>query len=112
MKLKSILAVALLVVSSASHAEKPKKTEAEYMAFCKSVYDLSKNIMIGRQGGTSMIEMIETAKGNGVAEFIVNEAFKVSRKRTEEYINRSVEVFSNKMYQSCYQDVRKKFNKK
>lgn len=72
---------------------------------CAIIYDLARVIMMARQEGNSMPEMIDEARGDQVIEAIVSNAFTVPRLDTYQDQQEVIEEFSNKTYNTCIRTI-------
>lgn len=94
---KIILAIALVAPLSVS-ADNGKASKHE---MCKAYSFLSRKVMELRQAGGIAHDMIETAKGDKLAESIVLLSFEKPQYRLEENREKEAIKFSNEFYINC-----------
>lgn len=99
MSIKHIIGAALLVAATA-HAE----TVSEQ---CSPVSQLAEKIMRARQSGISLLQLMEIANGNKIAEALVQDAFKQSRFSSEPFQDRAVQDFRERVEIECVRSVKR-----
>lgn len=71
---------------------------------CTSISGLAKSIMKARQNGGEMSVMMGISEGNPLAKMLVKAAFEEPFYSTDEYKERAVIEFSNKVMLICMRD--------
>lgn len=95
-KLCVVIALSALQATWLAHAE-----EADWRTMCSSASKFAETVMVERQNGRSMAELIEAAEGNDLLETIIISAYEEPRYGVENNKQQSVEDFRNKVYLQC-----------
>lgn len=106
----SAVAVALLafpLIAETSDQDHQKR-EKSRMNLCKVFSDTAENIMMQRQGGLPMSEMMEIAEyapplAAEMKKNLTIQAFKIERERTPEGRKRAIERMKNQSFLDCYE---------
>ena len=93
-----------LIVAAAFIATLSAPAQSEVGEFCTGIYELSKQVMTSRQGGVSlirMLEVVERLKGTELDKSIVMDAFEYDVYATEKYKQQTINDFSNSYLLAC-----------
>ena len=97
---KLLLAVTLLLAFNAS-----AKLSIDN---CYQLEELAGVIMEARQAGSTMGEMIKLADNHKLTEALVIDAFEVPLYETDEYKQREIDKYKNKVFKMCFQSIGEK----
>lgn len=81
------------------------QTESDYMELCREISTLAESIMSNRQSGTSIVQMMDIADGNGLAQSLVAAAYEEPRYSTPQYQAEAISDFRDQAYLECYRAV-------
>lgn len=69
--------------------------------YCPKIAELAKEVMVARQNGTPMREMMEIADGEPIMVSMVTEAYGHPAYRTSAVQDRAIQEFENQWYLLC-----------
>lgn len=81
------------------------QTQSDYMELCREISNLAESIMSNRQSGASMVQMMDIADGNGLAQSLVAAAYEEPRYSTPQYQQEAISDFRDQAYLECYRAV-------
>ncbi len=102
--LGTILAIATFNVQAA-------ETKDQYIEKCNIISDIAKDVMTARQADVPMQEMLQAAQGNKLFVMLVEGAYEYSMMDTEEYKQKYIKQYSDKVFKDCYNANKKKSEK-
>lgn len=97
-RISFVLSAALIAFPWPSVAQ----TDAEYLELCREIGTLAESIMTNRQNGTSIVQMMDIADGNGLAQSLVVAAYEEPRFSTPRYQAESISDFRDRAYLECF----------
>ena len=97
--------ILLLSVSSFSYAQNANE-RVDVVEVCGSYETLASTIMLKRQLGVSMAQMMRLLGSNSPAEEVVLMAYEQDRHISKNAQNRAIEEFRNKAFLNCFKELR------
>lgn len=73
---------------------------------CYQVEELAENIMMARQQGNSMGDLMKIAEGNNLVETIVADAFNFDFWNSEDMKQKEVNNFKTLWFKACYENIK------
>jgi len=73
---------------------------------CYQVEELAENIMMARQQGNSMGDLMKIAEGNTLVENIVADAFDFDFWNSEDMKQKEVNKFKTLWFKACYENIK------
>lgn len=87
------------------------ETKEQYIEKCNIISDIAKDVMTARQADVSMLEMLQAAQGNKLFVMLIEQAYEYSVLDTEEYKQKYIKQYSDKVFKDCYNANKKKSEK-
>jgi len=107
--MKSIILATL--VAFATFNVQAAETKDQYIEKCTIIGDIAKDVMTARQADVPMVEMLQAAQGNKLFVLLIEQAYEYSVLDTEEYKQKYIKQYSDKVFKDCYNANKKKSEK-
>lgn len=108
--MKSIILAATLTIIATFNVQ-AAETKEQYIEKCNIISDIAKDVMTARQFDVSMQEMLQAAQGNKLFVMLIEQAYEYSVLDTEEYKQKYIKQYSDKVFKDCYNANKKKSEK-
>lgn len=108
--MKSIILAATLACLATFNVQ-AAETKEQYIEKCNIISDIAKDVMTARQADVSMQEMLQAAQGNKLFVMLIEQAYEYSVLDTEEYKQKYIKQYSDKVFKDCYNANKKKSEK-
>ena len=95
--MKKIALIITLALSTSAFAAEP----APMSKYCPKIAELANAVMVARQNGSPMREIMEIAEGEPIMVSMITEAYGHSAYSTQEYQDRAIQEFEDQWYLRC-----------
>ena len=95
-----------LIIALIAAASLNVSAESSKLDKCYKVEELAENIMMARQQGNSMGDLMKIAEGNTLVENIVADAFDFDFWSGEDMKQKEVNKFKTLWFKACYENIK------